>query len=378
MRLRLRARKKLCLHDPPVAANASRGERVPNKDVGALIRNPMDALSVALNSVKLDGAIYLDAEFTAPWCIRGKYGRESIRERLAGAEHVAFFYLVTEGAFKVSLEGSAEVIDAIPGDLVVLQDQRHRLGSSLDIAPFETDRLIAGSAAADGDILQLRHSGNGTITRFVCGYLACNPTMCKRLLRSLPRLVRISTSDCHESMLLRSLVRKGVHESRESRMGTDPTLSKLGELMFVGALRRYVEHLPQGGRGWLASLQDALIGRVLALMHEEPHRSWSVADLASEVAVSRSLLGQRFTHVVGESPMRYLFRWRLALASETLRSSTRAIARIAERSGYTSEAAFSRAFKREFGVPPSVWRRTPGAQQNIATVNGRLATYGKQ
>jgi AraC-like DNA-binding protein len=135
-------------------------------------------------------------------------------------------------------------------------------------------------------------------------------------------------------------------------------LAKLAELLFVEAMRRYMEGLPPQGKGWLAGVRDAHIGRALALLHAEPAKPWTVDTLAREAALSRSALAERFASLVGESPMHYLTRWRLALAAQALRSNSDAIARVAERSGYESEAAFNRAFKREFGVPPAAWRKS--------------------
>jgi AraC-like DNA-binding protein len=147
-------------------------------------------------------------------------------------------------------------------------------------------------------------------------------------------------------------------------------LAKLSELLFVEAMRRYVESLPPEGKGWLAGVRDAHIGRALALLHGDPGRAWSVDELAREVALSRSALADRFTGLVGESPIQYLMRWRLALAAQTLRAGSDSIGRVAERSGYESEAAFSRAFKREFGLPPAAWRKadagTKAATRGVA------------
>jgi AraC-like DNA-binding protein len=127
--------------------------------------------------------------------------------------------------------------------------------------------------------------------------------------------------------------------------------------MFVDALRRYIEGMPPGGKGWLAGVRDAQVGRALALLHAKPDHPWTVDELAREVALSRSALADRFASLVGEPPIQYLMRWRLALAAQKLRSNRDAIARVAQRSGYESEAAFSRAFKREFGMPPAAWRK---------------------
>jgi AraC-like DNA-binding protein len=318
----------------------------------------MDALSDVLKSVRLEGALYVNAEFTAPWCIRGECSVASVRERLAGAEHVVFFHFLTEGACKVRLTDGGDVLDAVAGDLILIpQDDKHLLGSDVCLAPSEADTLLDADAAPDADVIQLRHGGGSAATRFVCGYLACSRSVCRPLLEGLPRLLRIPIGDGPASALLRELLRVGVRESSASRPGAESMLAKLSELMFVEAMRRYVETLPLGRKGWLAGVRDAQVGCALALLHGEPGRAWTVEELARAVALSRSALAERFAALVGEPPIQYLMRWRLALAAQMLRAGREAIARVAERSGYESEAAFNRAFKREFGMPPAAWRR---------------------
>jgi AraC family transcriptional regulator, alkane utilization regulator len=132
---------------------------------------------------------------------------------------------------------------------------------------------------------------------------------------------------------------------------------KLSELLFVEAIRRYVEQLPEGETGWLAGLRDRYVGRALALLHERPDHAWTVEALAEEVALSRSALAQRFTDIIGQGPMQYLTRWRLTVAAQRLRSEHASLGRIASDSGYDSSAAFNRAFKRAFGTTPAAWRR---------------------
>ena len=320
----------------------------------------IDTLSGVLKSVRLEGAMFLDAEFTAPWCMRGRYGMTSVKQQLAGAEHVVMFHFLTEGSCRVRLVDGGDEIEVSAGDLVLFpQDDRHLMGSALHLAPLEADFLIdaAAAMAEDPDFVRIRHGGGGAPTRFVCGYLACSRSLCRPLFEALPRVLRIPIGDGQASTLVRELLRVGVRETKLTRPGTQSTLAKLAELVFVEALRHHVEHLPPGGKGWLAAMRDVAIGRALALLHEEPTRAWTVDSLAQEVALSRSLLAQRFSALVGESPMQYLMRWRLALAARALRGGSDAIARVAERSGYETEAAFSRAFKREFGLPPSAWRK---------------------
>jgi AraC family transcriptional regulator, alkane utilization regulator len=316
----------------------------------------MDALSDVLKSVRLEGAVYLNAEFTAPWCIRGECGLPTVRARLEGAEHVAFFHFLTEGSCKVRLADGGEVHEAVAGDLILFpQEGRHLMGSDLQLAPMEADAAAAAGSGFQGSIFHMRYGGGGAVTRFTCGYLACSRSVFRPLFEALPRMICIPMGQ--SVMLVREMLRAGVRESSDARPGAGSALAKLAEFMFVEAMRRYLDSLPPAGKGWLAGVRDAHIGRALSLLHAAPGRAWTVEVLAREAALSRSALAERFTHLVGESPMQYLMRWRLALAAQALRSGSDAIARIAERSGYESEAAFNRAFKREFGVPPAAWRR---------------------
>jgi AraC-like DNA-binding protein len=318
----------------------------------------MDALSDVLKTVRLEGAFYLDTEFTAPWCIRGKYGQASVRERLAGTDHILYFHFLIEGSCKVRLADGVDVLDVAVGDLVLFpQDDRHVMGSDLRITPVETDRLSGTETAPGSGLIRIRHGGGGAVTRFVCGYLACNRSLCRPLLEALPRVLRIPMGDGPAPALLRELLQAAVRESSAARPGAGSVLAKLSELMFVEALRRHVESLPPQGSGWLAGVRDVHVGRALALLHGDPGKAWTVDKLARVVALSRSALAERFVALVGESPMQYLTRWRLALAARMLRSGGIAIARVSERSGYESETSFSRAFKREFGMPPAAWRR---------------------
>jgi AraC-like DNA-binding protein len=319
----------------------------------------MDALSDVLKSVRLEGAFYLNAEFTAPWCIRGECSVSSVRQRLAGAEHVIFFHFVTDGRCKARLTHATEILDVAAGDLIlVTQDDPHLLGSDVMLSPLEADAAVAADASDDSDFVQLRHGGGGELTRFVCGYLACSRSVCRPLLEALPRVLRIPIGDDAASARLRDLLRMGVRESGGSRPGAESMLAKLSELMFVEAIRRYVEDLPPQGNGWLAGVRDPHVGRALSLLHAAPAKAWTVDELARAVALSRSALAERFVALVGEPPMQYLTRWRLALAAQALRADGAAIARIAAGCGYESEAAFNRAFKREFGLPPAAWRRS--------------------
>lgn len=328
---------------------------VIDSNAGVVARNAMDALSDVLRTIHLDGAVYLDAEFTAPWCINARYGFSHVRARLPHADHLLFFHFVVEGRCKVRLAEGGEPIEVRAGDMILFpRDEKHLMGSDFSRPPLLVDEWAQG--VDDPIAMQaLRAGGGGEPTRFVCSYLACSRAVYRPLFEALPRMLCINVGGA--GVAVRELLRVGVRESAASQPGAASMLAKLAELLFVEAMRRYVDTLPPEGRGWLAGVRDSQVGRALALMHGDPARAWTVDELANEVALSRSAFADRFTTLVGESPIQYLVRWRLALAAQALRTSADALGRIAQRAGYESEAAFNRAFKREFGAPPAAWRR---------------------
>ena len=148
-----------------------------------------------------------------------------------------------------------------------------------------------------------------------------------------------------------------VEEAASDRAGSEAMLAKLSEALFVDTLRRYVTSLPETTTGWIAGARDPIVGRSLALLHSRPRHSWTIAELAADVGVSRSALVARFTRYLPDPPMAYLTGWRLRLAAQALTSSSKGVADIAAAVGYESEAAFNRAFKRAFGAPPARYRR---------------------
>ena len=322
----------------------------------------MDALSEVLNTVRLDGAVYLNAEFGAPWCIRGRFGAATVRKWLPGSDHVVFFHYLVDGACKVRLADGGETFDVAAGDLVLFpQDDRHLMGSDLHVVPIETEHMVFRNSRDDGRLNVVQMGGGGATTRFVCSYLGCSRSAIRPLIDALPRLLRIPLGDGQGATLVRELLRAGVRETSRTDPGAGTALAKLAELLFVEALRRHVAGLPADERGWFAALRDVYVGRAISLLHESPARDWTVEELARRVALSRSALAERFTTLIGEPPMQYLKRWRLAQAARSLRTTTETVGRIAEQCGYESEAAFTRAFKREFGLPPRAWRKNDAA-----------------
>jgi AraC-like DNA-binding protein len=316
----------------------------------------MDALSEVLKAVRLTSGIFLETEFTAPWCNDSAPGKEDVAGILPDAEQVSIFHLVTEGRCRARLPEGGPELQLTAGDLLMFpHGDGHVLGSDVRLVPLPSWEMV--EAVPGGGLARIRYGGTGERTRFVCGFLACDKRTCKPLLDALPRMLRVSLRDSPAASWIEATLRRAAAETHAPSAGADVVLGRLAELLFVEGVREYVRSLPESQQGWLAALRDPHVGRALALLHGDPSRDWEVEALAREAGLSRSALADRFVAILGMPPMQYLTGWRMALASQALSTSNDAVARIAERVGYESEAAFNRAFKREFGTPPAAWRR---------------------
>ena len=160
-----------------------------------------------------------------------------------------------------------------------------------------------------------------------------------------------------EPTWLASALRFLAAEAGALQPGGEAAITRLADILVIQVIRAWLARDPAAPTGWLGVLRDERIGRALALIHRDPARAWTVAALASEVAMSRSAFAARFAALVGEPPMRYVARWRMLAAHTRLREDGASLGELAERLGYQSEAAFSRAFKRIMGVPPGAARR---------------------
>ena len=320
----------------------------------------MDALSDVLQVVRLGGAVYLHGEFAAPWSVAGQSHGELCATFLPPAERIISYHLVTKGTCWAQLiDDPASAIEIKAGELLVVpQGEPHILASSLDIEPASAKEMIDNHLqTSPGEIIRIAYGGDGEVTQLVCGFLACNETLSNPLIAMLPRMFKVDMRNDPRSAWLESSLQFAAAEAAEWRAGSSLVLGKLSELLFVEAVRRCIDSLPAEKEGWLAGVRDRFVGRALALMHAQPSHSWTVEDLAQKVGLSRSALAQRFTDLVGQPPMQYLTRWRLQLAARELTLAGKPLLAIATQIGYDSEAAFTRAFKREFGMPPSSWRK---------------------
>jgi AraC-like DNA-binding protein len=205
--------------------------------------------------------------------------------------------------------------------------------------------------------LKLARSGaGGDVTKFVCGYMACDPHLSQIFLSGLPPMFKVSIRNNGSGKWLENSIRFSVNEADASRAGGEAVVAKLSEVLFVETLRSYIAHLPTDQTGWLAGARDEEIGKALAVMHRNPAHPWTLISLAKEAGVSRSVLAERFRRYLDDAPMAYLTRWRLLVGGQRLVSTSYSVAQIASEVGYESEAAFNRAFKRQFAVPPARYR----------------------
>ena len=311
-----------------------------------------DLLSDVLRLVHLTGALIFEIDLTGEWGVAENPTVEKIASLLPpGTSHVIVLHVVIEGQCWVRLVAGEWIAVPAGHAAVVTHGGLHEICDrpGRGVRPF--DALLDGRSLAE-----LRHLrfeiGPGTTTRLLCGFLGCDRRAFDPLCSSLPAVFHV---DLGERM--QTLVPYAVANALDDSPGAAGLRERLAELLYLGAVRVYMRSLPENASGWLAGLRDPLVGRALRALHAQPSRPWNVEDLAAAVAISRSVLAARFTDMLGEAPMHYLTRLRMALAARQLTDSHKSLAAIAEEVGYDSPAAFQRAFKRDFGMPPAAWRK---------------------
>jgi len=315
----------------------------------------MDAFSEILSGVKLSGALFFSAEFSAPWCFASPASNTLAPLLAPGAPHLVIYHFVIDGAAFVQLP-DGQSIELGPGDIVVVpHGDPHVMTSAPGVAEASLNSAILSKIKAR-DLRPMQAGGGGDSARYVCGYMACDPFLSRPILGGLPPVFKVHIRTDRSGQWLENSILHLVEEAASGRVGSDAMLAKLSEALFVDTLRRYVAGLPEQQTGWLAGARDPIVGKSLGLLHSRIAHPWTIADLAEEVGISRTALVERFTRYLSEPPMTYLTRWRLQLAARSLENTSRGVSEIAGEVGYESEAAFNRAFKREFGEPPGRYR----------------------
>jgi AraC-like DNA-binding protein len=330
----------------------------------------MDVLSEVLKVVKLQGALFYNGEFSAPWSVRATSHDAIARHFLRGAGHVIIYHMLTEGRARARLL-NGEQVQLSPGDIVMIPHGDPHVLENGAATKTEDESEHVADVLAQG--LKLwSHGGGGDITRFICGYMACDPRLSQVFLSGLPPLFKVNIRNDASGRWLEDTIRFSVNQIDEARAGGEAVLAKLSEVLFIETLRAYIAHLAPEQTGWLAGARDAEVGKTLALMHRNPSHPWTLADLAKQAGISRSVLAERFRHYLNETPIAYLTRWRLQMGAQMLASTNYSVAQIAAEAGYESEAAFNRAFKRAFSAPPARFRGQSRSARRTVARSGRV------
>jgi AraC-like DNA-binding protein len=312
-----------------------------------------DTLSDILRSLRLKGGIFLDARFTAPWCIVSHVTPKDIASFLKSPAEIVTLHYIVSGQTYVGV-GNDERMVVKEGELVLLpRNDAHVMGSSLDGKPVNSHHLIETSP--DGGLARIVHGGEGELTHIICGYLATEERR-NPLLSSLPPLLKVNIREGVSRDWIESSVRYAAEGLHSGAVASSPVMGRLSELLFAEAIRAYAMGLPESDRSWLKGLNDQYVGRAIAALNDDLAHPWTVDEIAAKAGLSRSAFVERFTEAVGLPPMKYLTMSRLALAKQLLLDRRQAVAQVAAKVGYEAEEAFNRAFKREFGLPPAKWR----------------------
>jgi AraC-like DNA-binding protein len=328
-----------------------------------------DVLSDLLRSVRLRGALYFHVDCTEPWVTEVPHSSVMSPAIMPESEHMMDYHVVIQGKCWAAVDGEASVQLHI-GDVIVLpHGDAHVLSSVPGLrAKPDVDFLFKSRPpqlpfmlhqGMERRTLPVPTDAQAVQTSLLCGFLGCDRRPFNPLLGTLPRMIHAPASELagDADNWIAHFARLAAAESERKRPGGEVVLERMSEMMFVDLLRRYLQRLPDDQRGWLSGLRDRYVGRVLGLMHEHPAEAWTMEQVADRVGLSRSALHERFVQFIGLTPMQYLTNWRMQIASRLLTQSSAPLASVALDTGYESEAAFSRAFKRAVGVPPSVWRR---------------------
>jgi AraC-like DNA-binding protein len=326
-----------------------------------------DALSDLLRSVRVRGAVFYYVSCRDKWAAEAPPAKEIAEAVLPGCEHVMEYHMIAKGSGWAAIEGQSPVRLEV-GDVVIFpQGDQHILSSAPGVEPHRRNADWVFSIRNDPKPIPIAYH-HGVVEPgapmpakdadmvAVCGFLGCDLKPFNPLIAALPRILHLSAQ--HAGDWVGRIIDQAVIESNNRRAGGDAVLERLSEMMFVDAVRRYLDNLPEEATGWLSGLRDRFVGKAISLMHDQPAKNWTVEDLAHEVGLSRSALHDRFMKFLGDAPMRYLANWRIQLGARLLRETSHNVAGIALDVGYDSEAAFSRAFKRMVGMPPATWRRS--------------------
>jgi AraC-like DNA-binding protein len=305
-----------------------------------------------IDHLRLEGAIFLRGEYTEAWAYESPTGEMMAGLLRPGRDRLLYFHIVANGKCWVAIDGD-EPHWAERGDVIVLPyGHQHRMGGTAECVCVPVTDLLAPPPWTELPVV--RHGNGGARTDIICGYLDVDDPLFDPGLRALPPIFVVRPTGAAAKWVESSLA-YALHAAEEGESGSQ-ILTQLPALILSEVLRLHLASAPAADHGWLAALRDPVLAPALAELHRAPERKWTVADLAAEANVSRSVLDERFRSMLGRSPIRYLTDWRLHVAKDLLATTELGVSAVARRVGYDSEEAFSRAFKRAHGRAPAHWR----------------------
>jgi len=305
----------------------------------------MDVLNDILNTLNLKGAFYFRTDFSSPWAVA-----------VPDLDGAARFHLALQGRCHVGIEGGGDVV-LNPGDLVLIPRGRaHTLADAPGRSGAALETVLADAGYRGDGVLVVGEGDPAASTQLVCGHLNFRRGADHPVLRALPDHLHITAATRAQQTWLDDLLRLMPRRLFEGDVGSEAAVTRLSEIVFIELLRIGIGQ-SERLKALLEAFSDPKIGRSLELIHARPAHGWTVASLAREVGMSRSRFAERFSALVGASPMAYLADWRLQKALPLLDDAHRSVQQVATQIGYDSPAAFTRAFAGKFGLPPSEYRR---------------------
>jgi AraC-like DNA-binding protein len=319
----------------------------------------VDPLRSALERVTLEGAVFLRAEYREAWAYESLTGPDTIQFLAPGNDRISFFHVIARGRCWLEVDGDRHWAEA--GDVAVLPyGHQHRMGGVLDAEVVPVTAFMQPPPWPQMPVL--RYGQDGDRTDVVCGYLLSSDVLFDPGLGMFPTLFVVRPPAGPAADWVRANIDFAVQMTRLGAPGFGEVSSRLPELLLIEVLRLHLSTAPASTHGLVAALRDPVLRPALARVHAEPAHKWTVEALAGAASVSRSVLDDHFRTVLGLSPMRYVAQWRMHAARDLLLSSDLTVAQVARRVGYDADEAFSRAFKREYGTAPALWRLRHGTR----------------
>ncbi|WP_343563361.1 AraC family transcriptional regulator [Kiloniella sp. b19] len=305
-----------------------------------------DALSQILNILKLRGAIYFHTHFSPPWGVQ-----------VPAFRNVARFHMAMRGECWLKVEGVEEPVHLSTGDLIVIpHGAAHVLSDERDREAIMVDDVVHRAGYTGQGALTYGGDQDGGVCKLFCGHFEFEEGVMHPLLNDLPRYIHIPNTQTMNAYWLESVMRFVSAEVMSDAAGAEAIVHRLTEIIFIQVIRAFVEKNGDQA-GTLAALLNPKFSRCLARVHQAPESNWTVETMAAEAGMSRTVFAEKFTALIGMTPLSYVTHWRMQLARRDLLESDLPLIDIAEQVGYASEAAFNRAFKRHFEMTPGEMRR---------------------